>query len=721
MNMTISFTNSDIFEKQKFSLHESAGAESKTEDFAALFSVPVVVQPINAPIKIVKPENPGEIETDVQLIESNQNLPETDSSIKPLFTPKNTAQEPNFMQPNIEIKEFTGTRLSTDKLFPRSSDREFVKRNWEPTVKIKNLKNDGFTSALYEAAPLLSKKTFLAETESASTQISHFSLVFSQEEPLNDMPKLFNDFPNTVKTGNFNPKNAVETNVNVQPLESNQNSSEKNSQIKPDFLQTTNDSQMQNLTQPKNETFSYTKFTESSLTVENLPKPNFVEEISNPNRVVTKDFGLQIFTGRQSITNVEFTTSLSSELASSLSGQNFLAQIRAVNAEIKQFSSEINQEKISNNVQKLFDEISNVVKANNFKPENTGEIKAGTTLVESNQDLPEADSLVKPLFSPANIRQKPDFIALSHEASPDTNFTEAGLTTENQADFATGRKISEQIKPIVSSENRQNIPAQTQVENVEVNQFLPKMAQEKVPSAVPKLFNDISNVVKADNSIKTNSTPDLMTEQKIVEQIKQNISGESGQNLNQSETESPKNGKEFKVREISSGQIFDNFLNPVSKEQKIVENVPQTNNLNGKVFEQIEPRILELAAFNRNGGEKQILKMRLNPDELGAVEITLEKSSTGKINAHFQTESEATRQILNESLNQLRDSLQNSGWQVGDLEISCNSSSSNGRERRENQSQQFGTTENQPVETTNSDGNLKGEDDKQSRLVNLRA
>jgi flagellar hook-length control protein FliK len=435
MNMTISFTNSDSFGKQKFSANESADAESKTEDFAALFNVPVFTPPVNAPVKFVKPENKGEIKIDAPSVESNQDAPATNSPIKPLPTPVNLTQEPGFIAPN------------------------------------------------YEAG--------LDE-----------------------------------------------------------------------------------------------KFAESSLTIKNQVKPNFAEETFNRN-ILKKDAGFQLFTTHQNAINNQLVSILNYEPAPVLNGHTVFTQNQAVNVQINQFSSEVNQEKVS--------------------------------------------------------------------------------------------------------------------------------------SDVPKLFNEVSNIVKADNSIKTNSTPDLMSEQKIVEQIKQNISGESGQNLNQSETESPKNGKELKVRETFSGQIFDNFLNPVSKEQKIVENVPQTNNLNGKVFEQIEPRILELAAFNRTGSEKRILKMRLNPADLGAVEITLEKSSTGKINAHFQTETEPARQILNESLSQLRDSLQNSGWQVGDLEISCNSSSSNGDERRENQSQQFGTTEDQPVATTTFDGNSKGEDDKQSRLVNLRA
>jgi flagellar hook-length control protein FliK len=112
--------------------------------------------------------------------------------------------------------------------------------------------------------------------------------------------------------------------------------------------------------------------------------------------------------------------------------------------------------------------------------------------------------------------------------------------------------------------------------------------------------------------------------------------------------------------------------------------------------------------------------MRLHPAELGTVEISLERSSSGTLTAHFRTENEGARQALTNNLEQLRDSLQKSGWQVGQLDVSSNQSSSTTDQNREHRSRQnewaggrtFGHLSDKP-------GDL--EQDPSSRLLNLRA
>jgi flagellar hook-length control protein FliK len=158
-----------------------------------------------------------------------------------------------------------------------------------------------------------------------------------------------------------------------------------------------------------------------------------------------------------------------------------------------------------------------------------------------------------------------------------------------------------------------------------------------------------------------------------------------------------------------------------TKVPNTVEAATTANKLGETVFEQIDPRILELTAATHRDNERRTLKMRLNPAELGTIEITVEKSSTGKVNVHFKTERQETRQILNDSLVNLRDSLERSGTNVGDVDITCSSFASNGNESRGERPQTFGTTENQPVGTANFDGISQHEDDKDDRLVNLRA
>ena len=139
------------------------------------------------------------------------------------------------------------------------------------------------------------------------------------------------------------------------------------------------------------------------------------------------------------------------------------------------------------------------------------------------------------------------------------------------------------------------------------------------------------------------------------------------------------------------------------------------------VLDQVEPRLLDLSAIAAAPGEKRVLKMRLNPADLGTVEITIIKNAGGKINAHFQTDSPQAQQVLSDSLAGLRDSLERSGMQVGELDISCSSFSSAGNQGRGEGPREFGAAEHKSAETINFDGNSKTEDDQKNRLVNLRA
>ena len=114
---------------------------------------------------------------------------------------------------------------------------------------------------------------------------------------------------------------------------------------------------------------------------------------------------------------------------------------------------------------------------------------------------------------------------------------------------------------------------------------------------------------------------------------------------------------------------------------------------------QISEVIKELSAKISQSREPQLIKLRLRPAELGAVEIRVERNLDGKINAHLTTHLEATKQILTENISELRNSLQRAGWQVDHLEISCSSFSTANLDSGNNQSQ--------PQQTPNhQDGSL---------------
>lgn len=170
---------------------------------------------------------------------------------------------------------------------------------------------------------------------------------------------------------------------------------------------------------------------------------------------------------------------------------------------------------------------------------------------------------------------------------------------------------------------------------------------------------------------------------------------------------------------------FDRFLKPTGIQREIVEVSSDSLVEDQRVIDQIEPKIIELAALAARKDEKQLLRMRLNPAELGEVEVRIERDAAGKIHTHFRTTNEAARHILSESLGQLRESLQNSGWQVENLEVSSSPYSSDGNESRDDRSRQFEDAENMRRSASDFSGISENEGEPREnaaqRLVNLRA
>jgi hypothetical protein len=145
---------------------------------------------------------------------------------------------------------------------------------------------------------------------------------------------------------------------------------------------------------------------------------------------------------------------------------------------------------------------------------------------------------------------------------------------------------------------------------------------------------------------------------------------------------SPKIEKENKLNEVEKNvpAVFDKIIENAAK---VIETNPKNGIEPAKITEQINPHLLELAVLVGEKDEKEILKMRLHPAELGMVEITLERDSSGVLNANFKTETAEAQQALSNGLEQLRDNLQNSGWEIGRLEITNNSNSTTDNQPRQ--------------------------------------
>lgn len=173
------------------------------------------------------------------------------------------------------------------------------------------------------------------------------------------------------------------------------------------------------------------------------------------------------------------------------------------------------------------------------------------------------------------------------------------------------------------------------------------------------------------------------------------------------------------------GVDFENFIKTVSPEKEIEIREKEIPFSETDVIGQLEPRIIELAEFAEKTGDKKSVKMRLHPEELGEVEVNLETRSNGEIRAHIHTDKESAHKILADNLEHLRENLQNNGWQVEKLEVSCNPFSSGQQNTGENSSRENQTVPNQRNFNSDADRTTQPSDDPVektvNRLVNLRA
>lgn len=144
-----------------------------------------------------------------------------------------------------------------------------------------------------------------------------------------------------------------------------------------------------------------------------------------------------------------------------------------------------------------------------------------------------------------------------------------------------------------------------------------------------------------------------------------------------------------------------------------------------RITEQVEVKMPEIVAKVEQTKETQILKMRLNPAELGTVEIRLEKNADGHLKAHFSTESETARTALHENIDQLRNTLEKSGWQVSAVEVTVSTASTDqftgSRNHGENQPNNFYQSFSKAENADNLSQTEISEKDDLSHIVSLRA
>ena len=182
----------------------------------------------------------------------------------------------------------------------------------------------------------------------------------------------------------------------------------------------------------------------------------------------------------------------------------------------------------------------------------------------------------------------------------------------------------------------------------------------------------------------------------------------------------PKPNAVSKTAEISIPQV-DAQIHRFDTDQKTAKITVKPD----AMADQLKTPLLELTSLADKNGKPKTMRFKLNPEELGHIEIRLEKTSSGKLDIHFATEHDTAREILAGSFEHLRHAIKNAGWQVEQLGISSGSLSSNDFENGQNQNNQ-----NTPVRSTLTEkgelGNILENEETSAktdpnRLVSLRA
>ena len=342
-------------------------------------------------------------------------------------------------------------------------------------------------------------------------------------------------------------------------------------------------------------------------------------------------------------------------------------------------------------------------------------------------------TLIQPTKKPPISPQLSDFHQKEISDDPPAVFvppTPAGgfLSDFHQRELPDGDTSPAPVAPaatdLLSQFHQQAIRAEVPISvsfKPSANFAIPTRFEPAFTTGFPRVLRDVSDIIKSDGSKTVDAGSEISYAQTVVEQAGQSLLSGGGQTLERSMTEMLEPDKKLKISELSSDATFSSSLSTAARTQKAVELTPKEPALPPKIADQVELKVLDLAGLTRNVGEKRVIKIRLTPAELGTVEVTVEKNASGKISAHFQTESQQTRQALNDSLPQLRESLERSGMNVGDLDTSCASFSSAGNNSGRDGAKEFGTAESSAAGILNFDGLSTTEDDASDRLVNLQA
>lgn len=378
-------------------------------------------------------------------------------------------------------------------------------------------------------------------------------------------------------------------------------------------------------------------------------------------------------------------------------------------------------------------EITNIINETPVEVKNY-QIKPLDFVSQTGEKIPANQSVQN--ISPDEVPINESIDEVLVDESINDNSLKDSLPAEKKAVSAatdTAFTLNTEIAEPISTVAPENIVPQINPEKVLTTDFVEKIElpeRKAVSEVVKKTVADLNSSLK--NQVQNNELPKNQKQTQTQEfSVTESAQTESGIKI--AETNSSSSSREFNLNKnpeknnkfnesendltVNFERIFDNVI----KKKEAVETTLKTSADPNKITEQITPRLLEMAASVEKKDEKEILRLRLHPAELGTVEITLERDSSGVLNAHFKTETEGAKQALSNGLEMLRENLQKAGWEIGQMDISNGSSNSaTDNQNRQNNQQKSEWIENF-IFNRSAEQPDESENNSPTRLLNLLA
>ncbi len=713
----ISFTNFDALEKHNNNPFSPNESEALSEDFTMVLSSLFVELPNNFPMASPSEEN---IEKADSNISQNSELLTSKVSDKHIFQAESLNSLKNFTQTPkpLDISAYTQIENSTEV----SPDKNIV--------ELKNSTND--TEAGLNQAKLpefgLSFETSVADKENLSVKDSADSII--QEINSQDFPNPQTEITDKVK--------AVEQNQRVEPSYS-ENPIVSVLPKKSDINQINTQQIKQNVPNSVQENPTNTELSNfpPSADIESLntngstnpetikmantqtPPQNTLGELtpSTPYdfEVVKFSQGTSINPERESKTNDTSVKELAFQpLAKADSSfdkpKNSLNSISEIIKDVSNSlkTDELTVTKTNNSIETNAYQNEEIIEANLLEMN----IQNSEVLSDSNSEIEMIPQPLQPQFLSKPKTAKTSEVGADLADLPDVS--ENLSIGENKSSLKTGNQSEEfsefdmPIEPLTKKSSNQLDSETGFFEDFEIHKLIDNFKPKNPESPQEKSDSEISKT-------ETVFTTDPVNLEATKNQTGSDIKSPSIETIGLGKTQ-----------QVSG----ENFSTINSEIQNINSEISEANVEPQEVINQVRSTLSEFLLTDSSELEEkpEILKLRLRPAELGEVEIQLEKNSLGKLTVHFETENELAEKILVDGLEQLQDNLQDSGWQVENLDISTGSNgstSSNGFEYREDYSSREQFIEDQAEEKSDFDKSEQVDDsnekDQMNRLVNLRA